>query len=417
MIDQGETPTETNLNGPGTGDLQPNCDRPSHNKQQFACLYTKHKTQKHKKWNDGRMIVNRFGCRLYDADPQPGAGDPMIDTCALSGNEAQSILSGQRTDVETEKFLITIDGPWKTPPTIAPPSKVTASQGMSKLLQSKYRKPKRMGPPPPSKRPDNPVFSKRQRPLQPGELQRRYYGQQVAEPPPIPRRPPPRCQELQTAKRTNHFIAPPQGFEASNFYEEDETISSSVAQVHRARVADNDKQTWLPPPAEPNPQSQVQASWFQSPQSSQATLDDAQQNHQQSPIHERQNSHPQAFPDHYNAREDSSYNGPQAFTLQPPSPSTFAHPVEELPKQSAFPSSGCRTSQYYGDESEEDPEKEEERTDLPQVFAVPTSYRSVRRDKASRAELLDIFSDKPSTTDVTADEFVLPDGSSSDEES
>jgi hypothetical protein len=237
--------------------------------QQFACLYTRHKTQKHKTWRDGRLIVNQSCCRLYDADPAPGSGDPMIDTCALESSEvARAVLAGQRTDLETEKFLITIDGPWQPKIRCCSSSSLTTihnkttstttttSKGMAKLLQTKFREPKRVGPPPPppsSFHPDR--QAKRPRPLQPGELQNRYYGAPTlanasashlppgpqpanfvgavghhGPPPPMyhqqqqhhrppPPQPPPR--QVPTTTRPSDFVSN-QDFRASSFYEDEE---------------------------------------------------------------------------------------------------------------------------------------------------------------------------------------------------
>jgi Protein of unknown function (DUF2439) len=234
---------------------------------QFACLYTKHKTQKHKIWRDGRLLVNNYSCRLHDADPQPGSGDPMLDSCPLDGREAQAILSGQRTDMETEKFLISIDGPWKSNnsltisnhvqlPLMTTANNTTAatSKGMAKLLQTKFREPKRAGPPPPPIHHSiisHAFLAKRQRPLQPGELQNRYYGS--SQPPPThpsatshdnfppsqqnnmprsngqdpsmyppmyPPRPPPPPPPRQMTSRPSDFVS--QQFSTSSFYEEEE---------------------------------------------------------------------------------------------------------------------------------------------------------------------------------------------------
>ena len=152
----------------------------------FACLFTKHKTQKRKKWQDGRwvMIVHASGsccCRLYAAHPMPGSGDPLLDQCELSTVEANAVRSGQQqTEVDTGSYLVTIEGPWtetRTTPTTSENNALFThtpirSQGMHKLLQSRFRKPERKGPLPaqPQYQQQHTILATRKRPLQPGEL-------------------------------------------------------------------------------------------------------------------------------------------------------------------------------------------------------------------------------------------------------
>jgi hypothetical protein len=120
-----------------------------HQQYQFACLYTKHKTQKRKVWNDGRLLLTTSNginkAILYGASPKLGSFDPSIDECEISIIEKQSILqkcNGQI--IETDKHIIEIDGPWAVPTTGAPtPSTTTTNTnnnnngGSGGLLQGK----------------------------------------------------------------------------------------------------------------------------------------------------------------------------------------------------------------------------------------------------------------------------------------
>jgi len=137
-------------------------------KQQFACLYTKHKTQKRKVWQDGRLVLQGSLLSLHAAHPLAGSGDPLLDRTEVSRN--QSIASG--LELELEKHLVTVEGPWQSVdlPTVQKPG---YSQGMQKLVQRKFQRPASRIPPP-TRRP----VKRLKRPLQPGELQRQYYGTQ-----------------------------------------------------------------------------------------------------------------------------------------------------------------------------------------------------------------------------------------------
>jgi hypothetical protein len=143
------------------------------NKHQLACLYTKHKTQKRKVWKDGRLVLTSHRAVLYDACCNrigSSCDDPALDSCEVSPGEQQSILqrpNGQT--LETEKFLIEVEGPWLTM-TMTTPTSVqssgkdlassstsslskTISSSMQKLLKSKFQKPKTFVPPPPGTQP------------------------------------------------------------------------------------------------------------------------------------------------------------------------------------------------------------------------------------------------------------------------
>ena len=75
-------------------------------------LYTHQKTKKKKVWKDGRIKVTSSSCSLYDATPIPGSSSTILDTIELSQLEIQSLVNGSNTELESEKYLITIEGPW-----------------------------------------------------------------------------------------------------------------------------------------------------------------------------------------------------------------------------------------------------------------------------------------------------------------
>lgn len=157
----------------------------------LSCLFTKHKAKKRKIWQDGRLVVKGGSCFLYAADPIAGSGDPVLDRCELAINEANALQSGHRKELETASFLITIEGPWNPSSVVSAASSnnnnnTHFSGGMTKLLQSKFRKPLRQqtGPIPPPHSHQRNIPLTRKRPLQPGELyhmqqqqqqQQRYY--------------------------------------------------------------------------------------------------------------------------------------------------------------------------------------------------------------------------------------------------
>jgi hypothetical protein len=177
--------------------------------RQLACLYTKHKTQKRKIWRDGRLVLKTksFKAVLHDADPPLGSGDPSLGECEIAAGQLQAILqqychgknndknnnnndtrttTSTTTTLETERYLIEIEGPWtnntvslSTHPSAVLPIRKRSSKGMKKLLTSKFQKPKVYVPPPPGNQNTSravQVLGKRRRPLQPGELVARHYG-------------------------------------------------------------------------------------------------------------------------------------------------------------------------------------------------------------------------------------------------
>mmetsp|Transcript_2018 Transcript_2018/g.2876 ORF Transcript_2018/g.2876 Transcript_2018/m.2876 type:complete len:773 (+) Transcript_2018:155-2473(+) len=156
----------------------------------MACLYTKHKTQKRKVWNDGRLVLR--GCRacIHDANPPAGSTDVTLDETELTMAQIHAIRKLEMTNMETEKFLVTVEGPWvavKNKVNTLPSSlgKRAVSSGMQKLLKSKFRKPGTGYVPPHPMEKKRRIIGQpmgkggmkmRRAPLQPGELEKRYYG-------------------------------------------------------------------------------------------------------------------------------------------------------------------------------------------------------------------------------------------------
>lgn len=147
-------------------------------RSQFACLYTHQKTQKRKVWQDGRLVLQGTRAALHAANVIPGSSDPILDQCEITASETASIAAGRISDLEMDKYLVAIDGPWvsenkNNSEAILP--NASASASMQKLLTKKFRKPAQQIPPPRGVGLQDPC-RKRQRPLQPGELQKKYYG-------------------------------------------------------------------------------------------------------------------------------------------------------------------------------------------------------------------------------------------------
>ena len=85
----------------------------SSRKTNFHALYTRHKTQKRKVWQDGKLELTSSQAILLPVDAIPGAGTKILDTFAefLPG-QVQAIRNGGLTRIETETYLIQIEGPW-----------------------------------------------------------------------------------------------------------------------------------------------------------------------------------------------------------------------------------------------------------------------------------------------------------------
>ena len=154
---------------------------------QLCCLYTKHKTQKRKVWKDGKLVLRKASNQvmLYDANPALGSGGSMLDQVELTKTQMTDIAQMNETDVETEQFLITVEGPWVDAVQAKQPSskpklngnalaRSKVFTGIQKVLSSKFRKPSAYIPPPPGQKKRK--LLQRPPPLQPGELEKRHYG-------------------------------------------------------------------------------------------------------------------------------------------------------------------------------------------------------------------------------------------------
>ena len=170
---------QVNDRGPGT-----QID-PMPYKQSFHALYTKHKTQKRKVWHDGRIdLTSNHQALLYASEDVPGIGQRQLDSCSdILPAQAQAIRGGTLTNLETDNYLIQVEGPW-TPPSAnhhqhtinTHKRKPTVSSGMQKILKHKFKKPSFKAPPRQRPHPASTVLATRKKPLQPGELHRQHYG-------------------------------------------------------------------------------------------------------------------------------------------------------------------------------------------------------------------------------------------------
>jgi hypothetical protein len=153
--------------------------------QQFSCVYTTQLTQKRKRWHDGRLIVHIGRAILHDADPAVGTGDPVLDAIELVGHQYDSILKQKEVRLQTEKHIIEIQGMWMSTNVIPAGAtrstlKPVRSTGMNNVLATKFRK-VTVGEFIPAPQEINshlhqPAWRRRNRPLQPGELQQRHFG-------------------------------------------------------------------------------------------------------------------------------------------------------------------------------------------------------------------------------------------------
>eukprot|EP00592_Proboscia_alata_P006870 CAMPEP_0194358944 /NCGR_PEP_ID=MMETSP0174-20130528/6188_1 /TAXON_ID=216777 /ORGANISM="Proboscia alata, Strain PI-D3" /LENGTH=789 /DNA_ID=CAMNT_0039129579 /DNA_START=287 /DNA_END=2656 /DNA_ORIENTATION=+ len=146
------------------------------NTSSYECLFTHHKTQKKKKWLDGKVIIHHCGnrIRLYMANPLLGSSDKPLDEIDGIGNST-TVQPG--CQLESEKYLITIEGLWQPRKTQNSALRGGPSAGMKKVLNNKFRLPGCAGQYVPKRTITSMGTSKRRRPLQPGELERIHYGE------------------------------------------------------------------------------------------------------------------------------------------------------------------------------------------------------------------------------------------------
>ena len=91
----------------------------------YSCLYSKHKTQKRKVWNDGKLTVTSTGSVTLTPVSSNGSSiigvststgnsiNASLDSVIVSLNEVQRIKNGCITDLEMDKFLVQIEGPYQ----------------------------------------------------------------------------------------------------------------------------------------------------------------------------------------------------------------------------------------------------------------------------------------------------------------
>jgi hypothetical protein len=142
----------------------------------YACLYTKHKTQKRKIWQDGRLVLQSNSVILHDANPPPGSGDPPLGECEITTSELSVMMQDATQSLEIEKYLVQIEGLWTGRKYVTTVAKSEPPSFMKNVLTKKFQRPARKVPPPLSSRQQS-WEKKRLRPLQPGELHRQYYGE------------------------------------------------------------------------------------------------------------------------------------------------------------------------------------------------------------------------------------------------
>jgi hypothetical protein len=106
----------------------------------------------------------------------PGGGDAVLDTTEVSFLEIQRLANGECANLESEKYLIQIEGPWTSGEawsTKALPSKIVGSAGMKKVMGKKFQMPSRKMPNfEEHRRLKMEKENKRRRVLQPRELER-----------------------------------------------------------------------------------------------------------------------------------------------------------------------------------------------------------------------------------------------------
>jgi len=179
----------------------------------YTCLYTKHKTQKRKKWNDGKLTVHRSGLiHLYGSTGTTiitsNNTNMTLDTLAITIDQVQLIFKGNITELEMDKHLIEIEGEWNnntsssssgsgsgSTTTIAATTSTSSmdggnrllkrknTNGMQKILNNKFKKPAKYIPQPTNNANSNAnsnssanAMNQRKRPLQPGEYMRQFHG-------------------------------------------------------------------------------------------------------------------------------------------------------------------------------------------------------------------------------------------------
>ncbi len=322
-------------------------------KQQMACLYTKQKTQKRKKWHDGRLVLHSMGASLYDAHPPPGSGDPKLDECCLSRAQCDALQRQAETRLETDKYLVQVEGPWivsTAPISMAKPNSLV-SQGMKKVITKKFRKPGTFVPLQMQEQQNQGMRKRQRHPLQPGDLQRRYYGNNA---PPQQQQqqqlgPPPSSAPLPAwnqAQQRNHqgTTAGPVNFQGQQQY------PPQQQQMQMASGSYN-----------PSPQPPFQQQHGQQQQQQQRVTPPFQQG-QQPPPAPTQQGQPHMTPNGYNSLSDYSTPNPapmqQASLSQQQRVQPASRPTET--NTNAFVGNKFNPNNFYGEDEEEECSQEEE---------------------------------------------------------
>ena len=81
----------------------------------YSCLFTKHKTQKRKTWHDGKLVVEPSGRVTLEQSFCHLVNSSAVDAIDLQLSGVVAIKSGTLTELELEKHLVTIEGPWVPP--------------------------------------------------------------------------------------------------------------------------------------------------------------------------------------------------------------------------------------------------------------------------------------------------------------
>jgi Protein of unknown function (DUF2439) len=146
----------------------------------FSCLYTTKLTQKRKIWQDGYFEIRKSCATLRDASDAVSSSTLPLDEIDLSTSQLENLALNQNIQLHSEKHIIQIQGPWISTSNsaslstfCAKSSTIPISHSMKKVLGSKFRK-VTVGEIQPSLKKREPIWLKRNRPLQPGELERRF---------------------------------------------------------------------------------------------------------------------------------------------------------------------------------------------------------------------------------------------------
>ena len=129
--------------------------------EQFAVLYTPHLTQKRKRWHDGRLVLRGTRLSLHEARPPAGSvpGGAELGGCDLTRGQAEALAGGggsRMGALAVDAYLVQVDGPWlggtgggKEEEGLGlggtgPSERPGPSEGMRRLLGTKFRKPARV---------------------------------------------------------------------------------------------------------------------------------------------------------------------------------------------------------------------------------------------------------------------------------